>query len=207
MSPKPIFFKKILPHLVFWLLIVGFSLGYFSIVAARSIHPVDKFADYQTANRKAELSIRLSQPVLRMSRGKSQYEMDGWIVRTGLPDLTWDDIRIFLVDKQDNLYWIATQTDSDPIGYIQTDNLSDPEIGVRVHLPEFLIPPGVYQLGAELCSKDNECFYSLHTSREFYVTPNSIQFVKPKNLSKIQSIGTRQRVFDFLSSKFFPEPK
>jgi hypothetical protein len=144
---------------------------------------------------------------MRMTRGKSQYEMDGWIVRTGLSELTWDHIRIFLVDKQDNLYWIATQIETDPAGYILAENLSDPEIGVRVHLPEFLIPPGVYELGAELCAKDNECFYSLHTSRVFYVTPNSMQFVKPKNLSKIQGIGTRQRVFDFLNSKFFPEPK
>jgi len=204
---KHTYFKKILPHLVFWLLIAGFCLGYFSVVAARSVHPVDKFADYQSAHGKAELSIRLSQPALRMTRGKSQYEMDGWIVRTGTPELTLDHIRIFLVDNQENLYWIATQTETDPVGYVQAENLADPEIGVRVHLPEFLVPSGVYQMGAELCSNDNECVYSLQTSRVFYVTPNSMQFVKPKNLSKIQGIGTRQRVIDFLSSKFFPEPK
>ncbi len=207
MLPKHMFFRKILPHLVFWLLIAVFSLGYFSVVAARSIHPDGKFSDYQSVNEEAELSINLSQPVVRMTRGKSQYEMNGWIVRSGLPQLTWEDLRIFLVDKQDNLFWIATLVETDPAGYIQAENLSVPEIGIRVHLPEFLIPPGVYQMGAELCSINNQCFYSLHTSRVFYVTPNSMQFVKPKNLSKIQGIGTRQRVFDFLSSKFFPEPK
>jgi hypothetical protein len=88
---------------------------------------------------------------------------------------------------------------------ITSTDLADPNTPVKVKLPISLIPPGVYFMGVELCSIEGNCYYSLYESRYFFVTPNSMQFVKPKNLALIQTIGTRQRALNFLIKTFFPE--
>jgi len=196
-----------LPHLLFWILILAFVATNFLVTSANAVNSVISFENYKSTRMPAEFSISLSQPSLLMTRGIYKYEMNGWIRSNESANESWDDVNLFLVDKKGHFFWVAEQSESNSLGVITPTDLDEQDIRVKVSLATALIAPGVYYVGVELCSTEKECYYSINEGKYLFVTPNSMQFVKPKNLSKIQSIGTRQRALNFLMETFFPEKK
>jgi hypothetical protein len=196
-----------MPHLFFWIVLIAFVATNFLITSANAVDSTMSFDSYKSTRISADLGISFSQPSLLMTRGVSEYQMNGWIRRSDIAQQSWDHLSLFLVDKNGGLFWIADQSESNSFGVITPTDLNDPDIDVKIRLPTTLIPPGVYYMGVELRSKEKNCYYSVNEGKFFFVTPNSMQFVKPKNLAKIQSIGTRQRALNFLKATFFPEKK